>query len=72
MVPTPAPVAPAPVVAPTSLPGASATPKTYQVVEGDDLVTIATRFHTSKTTLMQLNGLTIGDSVPPGTVLRLP
>ena len=80
---TPAPVVapPAPVVAPVvptvqpTVPGAAVQPgtvKTYVVQPGDDLVTIASRFNTSKITLIQLNNMTLSDTLQPGTTIRVP
>ena len=73
--PVVAPVAPAvPTVQPT-VPGAAVQPgavKTYVVQPGDDLVTIASRFNTSKITLIQLNNMTLSDTLQPGTTIRVP
>ena len=77
VIPAPAPQ-PAPVVVPTvqpTVPGAAAATsavKTYVVQEGDDLVTIASRFNTSKITLIQLNNMTLSDTLTPGTTIRVP
>ena len=64
-----------PTVQPT-VPGAAAAPtgavKTYVVQPGDDLVTIASRFKTSKITLIQLNNMTLYDTLQPGTTIRVP
>lgn len=80
----PAPVVapPAPVVAPVvptvqpTVPGAAVQQpgavKTYVVQPGDDLITIAARFNTSKMTLMQLNNLELFDTLQPGTTIRVP
>ena len=46
--------------------------KTYVVQPGDDLITIAARFNTSKMTLMQLNNLELFDTLQPGTTIRVP
>ena len=81
--PAPAPVVapPAPVAAPIvptvqpTVPGAAVQPgavKTYVVQPGDDLVTIASRFNTSKITLIQLNNMTLSDTLQPGTTIRVP
>jgi LysM repeat protein len=63
-----------PTVQPT-VPGAAVQPgavKTYVVQPGDDLVTIASRFNTSKITLIQLNNMTLSDTLQPGTTIRVP
>ncbi len=84
--PAPKPVAtppatPAPVVTPVvptvqpTVPGAAVQTgavKTYVVQPGDDLVTIASRFNTSKITLIQLNNMTLSDTLQPGTTIRVP
>jgi LysM repeat protein len=47
-------------------------PKTYTIVAGDTLSTIATRFKTTVARLMQLNNLVNSDRIKVGQVLKLP
>ena len=77
-VPPVQPVVPQQPAVPTvqpSVPGAAAAPatvKTYVVQEGDDLLSIASRFNTSALVLRQLNNLTLPGTVSPGMTIYVP
>lgn len=72
-----APASTAPPPAPVSSPSAGTAgggvfSRTYQVVAGDTLFAIARRFNTTPETILQLNGMAVGDSIRIGQVLQLP
>jgi hypothetical protein len=53
-------------------PNPEPAPKTYTIVAGDTLSTIATRFKTTVARLMELNKLVNSDRISIGQVLKLP
>ena len=65
---TPLPTQPA-IVAPTATPG---LPTTYTLRKGEFPFCIARRFNVNPTEMLQLSGLPIAQTYPPGTVLRIP
>lgn len=69
----PAPAA-VPATAPVSIPSVtlSDTAKTYVVQEGDDAVSLARRFGTTRTELLRLNGIPFGTALVPGQTIKLP
>jgi hypothetical protein len=69
LTPTPAPPTPTPTAAPTPTPAPE--PRTYVVVSGDTLGSIAARFGTSVQALKNANGLS-GDIINIGQVLVIP
>ena len=65
------PSTPAPTLAPTPAPTAAAAYTTYKVKSGDTLSGIASRFHTSVSAIMKLNGLT-STNLHVGQILKIP
>jgi LysM repeat protein len=70
-VPTPAPTA-APTIAPTTAPSAAPAQRSYVVVAGDTLSSIASRFGTTVAALQAANGLGGSDLLSIGQVLVIP
>lgn len=71
--PTPSPVATAtPTPAPTATPAPSIATKSYRVVAGDTLYTIALQFDTTVAVLADLNGITDPSVIQIGQILRVP
>jgi LysM repeat protein len=74
--PTVVPVAAAaiPTITPTPSPVPTARPSTVEVLEGDTVLGIATRFNVSVEQLLELNDLSEADAtlIQPGQSLRLP
>jgi LysM repeat protein len=68
--PAPAPATPAPATPAPAAPAASAS-NTYNVVAGDTLSGIASRFGTTTRKLMDLNGITNANFIRVGQVLKL-
>jgi LysM repeat protein len=65
---TPVPTQPA-IVAPTATPG---LPASYTLRKGEFPFCIARRFDVNPTEMLQLSGLPVAQTYPPGTVLRIP
>lgn len=65
---TPLPTQPA-IVAPTATPG---LPATYTLQKGEFPFCIARRFDVNPTEMLQLSGLPVAQTYPPGTVLKIP
>jgi LysM repeat protein len=57
------------ILVPTSTPG---HPSTYTLMQGDYPYCIARRFNVNQQELLDLNGITTGQGMQPGTVLRIP
>lgn len=70
-VPAPAPT-PAPAPVPVPVPPVPSGPITYTVAPGDNLYSIANRFHTTVDAIIHLNNITNPDLIYPGQVLVIP
>lgn len=46
--------------------------KTYKIIQGDSLSSIAAKFNTTVATLMRLNGITNADRIAVGQIIKLP
>jgi len=69
--PVTSPVTP-PVVSPQPIPSAPMGPITYVIAPGDNLYSIASRFHTTLDAIVHLNNITNPDLIYPGQVLVIP
>ncbi len=65
---TPLPTQP-PILAPTATPG---LPATYTLQKGEFPFCIARRFDVNPSEMLQLSGLPVAQTYPPGTVLKIP
>lgn len=57
------------VIVPTSTPG---HPSTYTLMQGEFPYCIARRFNVNQTELLDMNGITTGQGMQPGTTLKIP
>ena len=69
--PVTSPVTP-PIVSPQPVPAAPTGPITYVIAPGDNLYSIASRFHTTLDAIVRLNNITNPDLIYPGQVLVIP
>jgi lysozyme len=69
--PVTSPVTP-PIVSPQPIPSAPMGPITYVIAPGDNLYSIASRFHTTLDAIVRLNNITNPDLIYPGQVLVIP
>jgi LysM repeat protein len=57
------------IIVPTSTPG---HPSTYTLMQGEFPYCIARRFNVNQTELLDMNGITTGQGMQPGTTLKIP
>jgi LysM repeat protein len=57
------------VIVPTSTPG---HPSTYTLMQGEFPYCIARRFNVNQTELLDMNGITTGQGMQPGSILKIP